>query len=245
MTTGERMKYLRKARGLSAEYIAQKLGVSPATVYRYERGDIEKVPGDALIPIAQALHTTPAYLMGWEDEFSGYGGGSAPGAGFADGTGFGGGRAPGAGGFTPAPGITDDVISFPVLGEVAAGYDHIAAQDWEGERVDLPAAWLHGLPRDNYFVLRVTGDSMYPLYHDGDIVLVKKQTTLNRSGEIGVIVYDDECASLKKVEYVPGEDWMKLIPLNPNFPPVTIKDEALEHCCVLGVPVKLLRDIIQ
>ncbi len=151
----------------------------------------------------------------------------------------------GIGDNTPAPGITDDVISFPILGEVAAGYDHIAAQDWEGERVDLPAAWLHGLPRDNYFVLRVTGDSMYPLYHDGDIVLVKKQTTLNRSGEIGVIVYDDECASLKKVEYVPGEDWMKLIPLNPNFPPVTIKDEALEHCCVLGVPVKLLRDIIQ
>lgn len=146
---------------------------------------------------------------------------------------------------TPAPGITDDVISFPILGEVAAGYDHFAAQDWEGERVDLPAAWLHGLPRDNYFVLRVTGDSMYPLYHDGDIVLVKKQTTLNRSGEVGVIVYDDECASLKKVEYVPGEDWMKLIPLNPNFPPVTIKDEALEHCRVLGVPVKLVRDILQ
>lgn len=43
------------------------LGVSPATIYRYENGDIEKVPGDRLSPIATALQTTPAYLMGWED----------------------------------------------------------------------------------------------------------------------------------------------------------------------------------
>lgn len=43
------------------------LGVSPATIYRYENGDIEKVPGDRLGPIADALRTTPAYLMGWVD----------------------------------------------------------------------------------------------------------------------------------------------------------------------------------
>jgi transcriptional regulator with XRE-family HTH domain len=60
------MKARRKALGMSAECIANKLGVSPATIYRYENGDIEKVPGDRLAPIADALDTTPAYLMGWE-----------------------------------------------------------------------------------------------------------------------------------------------------------------------------------
>ena len=67
MTTGQRMKNRRKEIGLSAERVAEILGVSPATIYRYENGDIEKVPGDRLVPIADALKTTPAYLMGWDD----------------------------------------------------------------------------------------------------------------------------------------------------------------------------------
>ncbi len=67
MTTGERMKARRKELGLSAEYVAENLGVSPATIYRYEKGDIEKMPGNILDPISRILHTTPAYLMGWEE----------------------------------------------------------------------------------------------------------------------------------------------------------------------------------
>ena len=67
MTTGQRMKDRRKSIGLSAERVAEILGVSPATIYRYENGDIEKVPGERLGPIANALQTTPAYLMGWEN----------------------------------------------------------------------------------------------------------------------------------------------------------------------------------
>lgn len=67
MTTGQRIKDRRKAIDISAEKLAEMLGVSPATIYRYENGDIEKIPGDRLGPIATALRTTPAYLMGWVD----------------------------------------------------------------------------------------------------------------------------------------------------------------------------------
>ena len=62
------MKTRRKELCLSAETIAERIHVSPTTIYRYEKGDIEKVPSDVLIEIAAALHTTPAYLMGWEEE---------------------------------------------------------------------------------------------------------------------------------------------------------------------------------
>lgn len=68
MTTGERIKARRKQLGYSAEDLAAVLGVSPTTIYRYEKGDIEKMPADILIPIAHFLSTTPAALMGWEDE---------------------------------------------------------------------------------------------------------------------------------------------------------------------------------
>mgnify|MGYP001134699636 CR=1 FL=1 len=65
MDVGERIKNRRKQLGLSAEQIAAELGVSPATVYRYESNEIMNMRIDKLEPIAKALHTSPAYLMGW------------------------------------------------------------------------------------------------------------------------------------------------------------------------------------
>ena len=48
--------------------LAKHLGKDRSTVYRYEKGDIENMPLDVLEPIAKALNTTPAYLMGWEEQ---------------------------------------------------------------------------------------------------------------------------------------------------------------------------------
>ena len=142
-----------------------------------------------------------------------------------------------------APNITESFVSFPVMGEVAAGYDHYAVQDWAEGNIDIPASWLHGRPREDYFVLRVCGQSMFPTYQDGDIVLVLKQSTMDHSGQIGVVIYDDDKATLKRVEYVMGEDWMKLSPINPQFPPIMVTDERLEHCRVLGIPKMLVRKV--
>ena len=64
MTTGERMKLRRKELGLSAEYVAEQLGLSASTIYRYEKGDIEKLPIDVLRPLSWVLRTTPSCLMG-------------------------------------------------------------------------------------------------------------------------------------------------------------------------------------
>lgn len=63
----ERIKQRRKELGLSAEEVAEKLGVSPATIYRYENNDIKKFPTEILKPLAKVLHTTPSYLIGWSD----------------------------------------------------------------------------------------------------------------------------------------------------------------------------------
>lgn len=66
---GERIKTARMALGYSAEQVAAFLHVSPATVYRYENGDISKLPSKFIKPLADYLCVTPAYLMGWSDEF--------------------------------------------------------------------------------------------------------------------------------------------------------------------------------
>ena len=61
------MRIRRKELGLSADDVAAALNVSRATIFRYEKGDIEKVPGNYLAPLEQVLHTNAAYLMGWSD----------------------------------------------------------------------------------------------------------------------------------------------------------------------------------
>lgn len=142
-----------------------------------------------------------------------------------------------------SPNITEDYTTFPVIGEVAAGYDHIAIEDWDGDTVDIPNSYLKGRRKDEFFVLRVKGDSMYPEYQDGDKVLVLKQSSLNYSGQVGVVIYDGEIGTLKRVEYVQGEDWMRLVPINPSFPPMKIEGFALEQCKVLGIPKLLIREI--
>ena len=54
---------------------------------------------------------------------------------------------------------------------------------------------------------------------------------------------DDEISTLKKVEFVKGEDWLRLVPINPNVPPILIEGEDLEHCRVMGVPKLLIREM--
>ena len=62
----DRIKARRKELCLSADQVAAALGVSRATVYRYESAEIEKLPAVVLKPLSEVLHTTPAYLMGWD-----------------------------------------------------------------------------------------------------------------------------------------------------------------------------------
>lgn len=66
MNTGDRIKQRRLELGLSADELALRIGKSRATIYRYENGDIENMPTPILEPLAKALYTTPAQLMGWE-----------------------------------------------------------------------------------------------------------------------------------------------------------------------------------
>ena len=66
MDIGKRIKDRRKELGLSAEIVAEKIGVSPATIYRYESAEIMNMGIDKIELIAHALY------MGWTDKQSTY-----------------------------------------------------------------------------------------------------------------------------------------------------------------------------
>lgn len=145
MTTGQRMKARRKELGLSAETVAEKLDISPATVYRYEKGDIDKIPGDILQPLASILHTTPAYLMGWEE---------APAAGPAI-----------PSGFIPVP----EMEKVPLVGAIACGQPILAEENVE-EMVDAPAG--RGV---DFCLICKGDSMIDAGIHDGDIVYIRQQ----------------------------------------------------------------------
>lgn len=162
MTTGERMKQRRKEIGLSAEKVAERLGVSPATIYRYEKGDIEKVPVDIFAELAKILQTTPAYLMGWEEQPEPKKPTIPP-------------------GFEPMP----KMKKIPLIGAIACGEPITAEQNIE-KMVDVPEY----IRCD--FSLTCHGDSMVDAgIHDKDVVYIRIQPEVE-NGEIAAVRIDGE-----------------------------------------------------
>jgi len=68
MTVGDRIKYLRIEKGMTQEELGEKVGVKNAAINKYETGIVVNLKRDMIVKLASALDTTPAYLMGWEDE---------------------------------------------------------------------------------------------------------------------------------------------------------------------------------
>lgn len=134
------------------------------------------------------------------------------------------------------------VILYDVIGKVSAGYNGQAVEEYTGETEYIPTELLRGLPKEDYFVLEVKGDSMYPKLLDGDRVLVQRTESVD-SGSIAIVLYDSDEATIKKVVYENGCDWIDLIPLNSKYQPKRISGTDLEQCRILGKVVNLTRKI--
>ena len=217
MSTGDRMRTRRKELNIPAENIAEYLGISAATVYRYEKGDIEKVPGTILEPLAKILRTTPAYLMGWEEE------------------------SPTLDDLSTHK-TFPITIRIPVLGSVPAGIpiEAVENMDWE-DWEEIPSSWLTG--DREYFGLKVQGDSMYPKYLDKDTVIVRKSSTCN-SGDDCIVYVNGYDATLKTI--ILNEDGsMELRPKNPEYSPRTYTSQEVADLpvSICGVVVELRRKI--
>lgn len=169
MSIGERIKKRRQELNLSVEDVAKVLNKNRATVYRYESDEIENMPTSVLEPLSKILNTTPAYLMGWEDENS-----------------------------DPIleniPGIITPVKlkKIPILGTIACGNPILAEENYDGYfMID------ENLPYSD-FILRAKGDSMIDAnIHEGDLVFFRKQNDVD-NGTIAAVLIEDE-ATLKRV----------------------------------------------
>ena len=210
------LKSRRKELGLTLAQIAAQIGVTEATVQRWESGNIKSLRHERIAKLAEILGVSPAVLMGWDEP-------DTP--------------------DLPSPTITEDTVTFPIVTSVAAHYGGVSDDESvTGETVEIPALYLKGRKPEEFCAMRVRGDSMFPAFQNGDVVLVLKQTTMNHSGEIGVISYGTDEMTIKRINYVKGEDWLELVPLNPSYPPTKIEGVDLESCHIIGIPKVLIRE---
>lgn len=68
LNIGDKIKLLREQNHLTLEQVGKDVGVGKSTVRKWETGAIANMRRDKIALLAKALHTTPAYLMGWDEE---------------------------------------------------------------------------------------------------------------------------------------------------------------------------------
>ena len=66
MNIGQRLKQLRDAKDFTQEDVGKMIGVTKATINRYETGEID-IKRTVAIKLAEVFNVSPAYIMGWED----------------------------------------------------------------------------------------------------------------------------------------------------------------------------------
>lgn len=123
----------------------------------------------------------------------------------------------------------DSVIKLPIIGSFAAGQPITAIfEDDEDFPFDTKLARVDGKSIDDYFYMRVKGDSMEPNLKDGDIALIRKQPIVD-NGQIAAVRCGTESVACKRVSLVNGN--MTLYSDNPQYPPMIYKRD---QCLIIG-----------
>lgn len=106
-------------------------------------------------------------------------------------------------------------------------YERVAAGDSTNNAMDTYMELIRILPRnpEEYFAVRVSGDSMLPTISDGDTVLVRKQNDVE-NGEIAVVNINGDDATIKRV--YKSEQGITLVADNPSvYPPHFYSNEEI------------------
>lgn len=130
-----------------------------------------------------------------------------------------------------------DVTNIPLLGTVKAGYDYLAQENV----IDYISFKVDGTDKENYYALNVVGDSMTPLFDDGDTVIVHKQDDFE-NGDNCVVLINGEEATIKKV--YKDNTGIELKAVNPYYPPRVFSKEDIKDLPVkiIGVVEKSIRN---
>ena len=157
--------------GITQKEVADFVGVSEATVSRWESGHIDNMRRDRIAALSKILRLSPLAIMGIDDtDLSSRLSNMVP--------------------------IDARTFRVPIVGRVAAGRPIVADEEIVGyEYIDNK----YSKDGHEYFGLRIVGKSMEPTIMDGDIVIVRRQNYVE-NGEIAIVLIDGEEATAKEIK---------------------------------------------
>lgn len=213
-TIGSRIRNRREELGLSQDELGKRLGYKSRSSINKIELDQRNLTQSKIKAIAEALETTPAYIMGWDEPDQKL---DKENLKFFDNL------------------FPIETKKFPLIGNIACGKPILADEQFE--------AYIEaGANIKADFCLRAKGDSMIGArIYDGDIVFIRKQEMVD-NGEIAAVLIDDE-ATLKRVYYDQESNVIQLFAENPQYKTMRFAGEELDHIRILGKAVALQTDI--
>ena len=213
-----RLKQAMHEKKMKAVELSAITGLSKARISQYTNG-VYVPKSQAVFLIASALGVSEAWLLGIDDEKQ------RPR------------KAVSSNNISNISGVIDGekIYRIPVFESVSAGFGAYAAN----EIVDyIPTIINNPYDVEDTIAIRVTGDSMYPKIEDGDIIVVRRQTSVD-SGSIGVVLLDDGEGLVKFIVY--GSTWIELRSLNENYPVQRFDGAEVQRLRVVGKVQQIIK----
>lgn len=128
--------------------------------------------------------------------------------------------------------IDSDTVQIPVLGTIKAGIP-IEAQQEILEYVEIPKKWTAGGKK--FYGLKISGDSMFPKYQEGDIVIFEQNEDKEMfNGKDCAVMVNGNDATFKKV--LLNENGITLIPYNTaKYEMIIFSNHDIEN-----LPIKII-----
>lgn len=220
------IKKKRKELGLTLLDIAKYVGVSEATVQRWESGNIKNVRFEKIALLCEILHASPAEIMGWDDldvttskVFPNW----TPGESIPE----------------ALENIPKENLKFSVRIPVLK-YDSIKFPISEvKEIIDYEEISEELSRQGDFFCLKIYDSSMEPKFSKGDTIIVRRQSTVEY-GDIAVVNINDSSLAIIRKCYRSCIG-INLIPTNLAYPPeyYTNKEIKYDHVRIIGKVVEL------
>lgn len=177
------LKFLRENKKISKNKLGEMVGVNQSTIGRWESNEI--TPSiDNVEEVAKALNVALPDILIKDLSFDN--------AELID--------------------LPSDNVKIPVLGRIPAGMPFEAIEEeYTTDYEEIPRAWLRG--GNEFFALKLDGDSMEPEYQDKDVVIFRKAPDCE-SGQDCCIRINGYDATFKRVKK--QLNGIMVIPLNEN-----------------------------
>ena len=128
---------------------------------------------------------------------------------------------------------TSKGVSIPVLGYVRAGVPIEAVEDiLDYEEISQTMA-----SQGEYFALSIKGDSLEPKISEGDVVIIRKQTSVD-NGDLAVVLVNGNDATVKK--FYRNQNGVKLVSTNPKYDPFFYTPQEVNE-----LPISVIGKVVE